>query len=251
MTLSGYIVRVRPRTSVFGDARPAPAVQERTQDEFEFVKRVRLGDVKIRARLRRGEVLGVVVAHESRPRAEELVPVRAQPDTRQRLRGEGDGAHAPEAGVRIGPARVRAAAMMHLAHPAVRVRVVRGDGLAVALGGGTRGREALRGRSCAGGVGKARGQKSAVVSVVSTRRPSGARLVRSRGDPCERNATGGEAALALGRGLRAPVAGHSPSPGSSRSTRRRRATGERAFRLGRARLEVPRRGEDLAVFLSA
>ena len=39
--------------------------------------------------------------------------------------------------------------------------------------------------------------------------------------------------------LHAPAAGRSPNPGSSRSTRRRRATGERAFRLGRARLEVP------------
>ena len=45
--IRGRRVRARARASVLGDARPAPAVQERTQDEPQLVPRVALGDVEV------------------------------------------------------------------------------------------------------------------------------------------------------------------------------------------------------------
>ena len=90
----------------------------------------------------------------------------------------------------------------------------------------------------------AEGSERAVrVALSSSRRvveAARARSVRSGGGDIRGKRNGWRLRASRAREeLHAPAAGRSPNPGSSRSTRRRRATGERAFRLGRARLEVP------------
>ena len=118
-------------------------------------------------------------------------------------------------------------------------------------GGATPGARTPAGREC--GVGSVRetqrrnaaeGSERAVrVALSSSRRvveAARARSVRSGGGDIRGKRNGWRLRASRAREeLHAPAAGRSPNPGSSRSTRRRRATGERAFRLGRARLEVP------------